>query len=254
MAERGQSEALGYALIFAVIVLSVALVTISGQAGLEELRDSQRAANVEEGFSVVADNVDDIFQGGAPSRSTELDLSGGEIRLGQPVTVTVTASDGSDEVFNHSRSVRPIVYEGADGTRLVYATGAITIRGKDGGVAMLREPQWLLNSNYTIVPVANTSLDRQQLRGASESVGSQSRVLVKTERRSQETLASTDESVDLTITVESPRSAAWESYFEAELGSTVDSHDCTLSGGAVSCEYTTDRAAVVESRIAVSFR
>lgn len=250
MTERGQSEALGYALVFSIIVLTVALVTVSGQAGLTELRDSKRTANVEAGFSVLADNVDDV-RGGVPSRATELDLSGGEMRLGQPISITVSAANDTGEVFDYSQSVRPIVYQAPDGTKLVYALGGVSIRGEGGGVAMLRNPNWLLTSNRTIVPVADTAFDTRQLRGASESVDSQSRVLVRTERRGQTTLASTDQTVTLTITVDSPRAVAWEDSLDAAIDPSTD--DCSASGDSASCQYTTDRASVVVSRIAVSF-
>ncbi len=252
MPERAQTEVLGYALVFAVIVLTVALVTISGQAGLVDLRDSQRTANVEKGFAVLAHNVDGVAQEGVPSRSTELDLSGGQLSLGRPVTVTVKASDTSGgEVFERSRSLRPIVYESPNGARLVYATGAVIIRGKGGNTTMLREPRMLLNTTHTIVPIVNTSLDRQQLRAASDSLDAESRVLIRTERRSRAPVASADETVDLNVTVESSRASAWKPYLEKEID--PGSENCTVGGDSVSCTYQADRATVVVTRIAVRF-
>lgn len=250
MAERGQAEVLGYVLVFSLVVLTVAMVTISGEVGLAELRDSQRAANVEAGFSTLANNVDDVLRGAVPSRATELDLSGGTVSMGAPITVTVSASNETGDLFNHSRSLRPIVYETPGGTRLVYATGAVTIQD-DGGVAMLREPRMLLSSDRSIVPIADTVFDSQQLQGGADLVDRESRVLVRTERRTHETVASTNAPVTLTITVDSPRASAWESYLESAIDPGSD--DCALGGGSVSCTYETDRAAVVLSRVAVSF-
>jgi hypothetical protein len=248
MVDRAQSEALGYILLFSILVLAVALVSVSGEAGLVELRDNQRTANMEQGFVVLAGNVDDVSQGGVPSRATELSLSGGRLSLGRPVTVTVRAETGESPVFEHSRTLRPIVYRAPDRARLVYATGAVTIRGEEGGTAMLREPPLSLSSNQTIVPIVNTTLNRQQLRNRVASVDGESRVLVRTERRTRRVVASTNSSVTVTVTVDSPRAPAWATY----LNETAPVN-FPVSGGTVTCTYTTDRAAVVATRVAVSF-
>lgn len=250
MPERAQAEVLGYALLFSVIVLTLLIVTSSGQAGLTELRDDKQTANVEKGFVSFARNVDDLSRGDAPSRATELDLAGGRLSLGRPVTVTVEARNSTGTVFQRSRTLEPVVYTAPDGTRLVYATGAVMLRGERGGTAVLRRPRLALSSSRTVVPLANTSLDRRQLRALASAVDRESRVLVRTERRHRRVLAATDATVDVTITVDSPRAAAWERLLDAEVDPASD--DCSVSGGTVSCTYRTDSAAVVATRVAVS--
>jgi hypothetical protein len=250
MPEQGQAELVGYALVFSAIILTVGLVTISGQAGLVELRDSQRTANVATGFSVLSKNIDDVVQGDAPSRATELDLSGGALSFGDPVTMSVRATDSGSELFEQSRTFRPVVYEAPNGARLVYATGAVIVHGKNGGTVMRREPRLLLDSSRTIVPIVNTTLNRERGPRAVASVDGESRVLIRTERERRTQIASTDRDVEVTITIDSPRTSAWESYFERELG---PGDNCIESVDDISCTFTTDRASVVEARIGISF-
>lgn len=249
MTDRGQAELVGYVLVFSAIVLTVGLVTISGQAGLVDLRDSQRTASVETGFSVLADNVDDIVQRGVPSRATELGLAGGSLSLGDPVTVTVT-HDSAGDIFE--RSLRPVVYDAPSGTTLVYTTGAVVISGNEGGSVMLREPQLLLGPSRTIVPLVNTSLDRQPGRNVSEGVQGDTRVLVRTERIPPTSTASTDRDGDLTITVNSPRASAWRTYLEREID--PDTENCPGEDPtSVSCTYTTERTTVILTRVGLTF-
>ncbi|WP_255152355.1 DUF7289 family protein [Halorarius halobius] len=254
MTDRGQAETLGYVLVFSIVVLTVALVTVSGQAGLAELRTDQRTANVERGFAVLADNVDDVVHDGVPSRATELDLSGERVGLGDPVTVSVTAryADGS-VAFDRATTLRPVVYRADDGTELVYANGAVVTRGPSGGVAMLRGPRLLLSAERSVVPVVNTSFDRDQLRGAAPSVARESRVLVRTERLNATVLGHAEGSLTLTLTVDSPRAAAWARHLDARIDPGSD--DCTLdrAAGTVTCEATTDAVTVVRTDVAVSF-
>jgi hypothetical protein len=249
MSERGQSEVLGYVLVFSVVVLTVALVTVSGQAALAEARDTQQTGNLEAGFEVLAANVDDVVRGGVPSRATELDLSGGRLSLGSPVAVTVRAEYASNGslAFEDAVATRPIVYRAESGAELVYANGAVIIEGKEGGVAMLREPRALFSPERAVVPIINTTLDRRQLRGRADSVDRESRVLVRAERRERGVLNSTDSSVDLTVDIDSPRADAWREYLGAA------GFTCSSTGSGITCDgYTTDAATVVRTRVAIS--
>jgi hypothetical protein len=250
MADRGQAEVLGYLLVFSLIVLAVAMVTVSGQAGLADLRDDQRTTNAERGFAVLADNVDDVVRG-VPSRATELELSGEQLSLGEPVTVNVTATNSSGVVFERVWSIRPVVFRAPDGAALVYESGAVVRRGERGGAVVVREPRWVLSENRTVLPVVNTTRDSRGFRGNPASVDRESRVLVRTERRAREVVAASEQRVTLTITVDSPRAAAWEPFLERAID--PDTDVCSSGGGTVSCSYATDHATVVGSRIAVGF-
>lgn len=249
MADRAQTEVLGYVLVFSIVILAVVFVTTAGEAGLRDTRDAQQTANVEAGFVVLAENVDDVVREGVPSRATEIDLSGQRVGLGQPVTVRVTATSTSNGTvaFNRSESIRPVVYRADSDAELIYVNGAVIARGPTGGVTMLRQPRLLLSNESAVLPVVNTSLDREQLRGRDEVVDRESRLLVRAERRGERSLAATDAEVNLTIEITSPRAAAWKTYFETEHGAT-----CTLNGSTVSCQYQSNGATVVITRVAIS--
>jgi len=248
MADRAQTEVLGYVLVFAVIVLTVALVTGPGQAGLQNTRDAQQTANVEEGFAVLAENIDDVVREGVPSRATEFDLAGQRVALGPPVTVRVTATYTNGSIaFDRTHSVRPITYRAESGAELVYVNGAVVARGQDGGVAMIREPRMVVSSDRAVVPVINTSLDRRQLRGRDEVVDRESRLLVRTEERGVPAVNQTTANVTLTIEITSPRAAAWQAYLERALDGT-----CSMSGDTVTCSGETGAATLVVTRVDVS--
>lgn len=249
MPDRSQTEVVGYVLVFSVVVLTVALVTVAGQAALADARDTQQTGNLEEGFAVLAANVEDVGHDGVPGRSTELSLSGGELALGSPVTVSVRAhySNGTT-AFDRLESFRPVVYRPDSGTELAYVNGAVIARGEGGGVAMLRRPRMVLSAERTVVPVVNTTLDRRQLRGQKEAVDSESRVLVRAERRGKRAVTATGGQVNLTVEITSPRSAAWREYFEDAVGA-----DCTGLGDTVSCRYSREVVTVVLVRVAISF-
>jgi hypothetical protein len=249
LGDRGQTEVLGYVLVFGIIILSIAVITGPGQTGLQDTRAAQQTANIEGGFRVLAANVEDVTQGGVPSRATEFDLAGERVGLGPTTTVQVNATYAANGTvaFNRTARIRPLLYQSPNGGQLAYSNGAVLAQGDDDGVAMVRRPTLLNTSERTIIPVVNTSLDRGQLRSPDAAVDRESRVLVRTERRGPRNITSVDANVTVTITITSPRAPAWQRHLTERLDAT-----CTTSGSTVSCSYPASEATVIITHIDVS--
>lgn len=242
MADRAQSEVLGFVLVFAVVLTAVALVTATGLSGLHGAQDADRRENAERAFAVLADNVAELVTG-APSRGTEMALSEARLSLGDPVTVRVhvARSDGAE---NHTfdYDVRPVVYADDSRMRLRFVTGAV-VRSERHGATLLGAPEWRLGDERTVIPIVRT-----RARG-TQSVGGTASVLVVTRRAATTLLHSSTSPHDVTVEVETPRAAAWERSLEARHGV-----DCTTAGDAVTCSFTTDRVRLSVVRVDVSFR
>ncbi|MFC7136780.1 hypothetical protein ACFQRB_10335 [Halobaculum litoreum] len=73
---RAQSDAIGFVLVFSLIVLTVGTVYAAGYPALQDLRSDEQLENMERAFEVLDDNVDDMAREGAPSRATEIKLNG----------------------------------------------------------------------------------------------------------------------------------------------------------------------------------
>ncbi|MEA5386913.1 hypothetical protein VB779_07480 [Haloarculaceae archaeon H-GB11] len=108
MSERAVSEVVGFALVFSMIVAMVAIVTLGGMGQLQSARDFEQANNAERAFEVLADNLADVHQRGAPSRATEIDLEHAQLFVGDPVTINVSGEDtsGAAPIQISSRSTR----------------------------------------------------------------------------------------------------------------------------------------------------
>jgi len=74
--ERGVSDVVGYVLIFSLIVATVGVVTTVGFSTLEDRQDAERVNNVERAFDVFANNMENVYRDGAPSRG-DGDAAGG---------------------------------------------------------------------------------------------------------------------------------------------------------------------------------
>lgn len=237
MGERGQSELVGFATVFGLVVVSIALVSATGYMGLQNLESHQELTNGERSFAVLADNVEDVTEGDVPRRATRMRLGEGTLSVegSVEVTVTGTAVDGSGNV-SVTTTLEPIVYEAGD-ANIVYSTGAL-VRVDDGRARTIREPDFVLTNETVVLPLVRTTASGNPTVGSTTA-------LVETEQTGSK-LRQTTEPYDLTLTVTSPRAAAWE----RTLGDYAAT-DCSRSGETVTCTLTTDRAVLTVDTVRV---
>lgn len=242
--ERGQSELLGFLLIFVVVVLTIALVITTGFVGFNSAQDYQRSANAEQAFTVLASNIDDVVRGHSPSRVTEIRLA----------DATLSATDGTTNVTIDGKAnpewsigTGSIVYDTGTGTSLSYHSGAL-IREDDGSAVMLREPDFVLTDEEIMLPVIDASF------ADAGSVGGTTSVTVRTRRGDTAVLAAGDGITQLTVELTTPHPDAWRRYFEQFAGAEGPVTDVQTSADGIEVTMETDRLYLTLDRIHVSFR
>jgi hypothetical protein len=219
MDDRGVSEVLGFALVFALVVSTVILVALVGFGALEETRDQEELNNAERAFDVMADNMADIHEEGAPSRATEISLESAQLRSGEQVSFNVTGvDDGTGTSFVNIFSIEPIVFASGD-SEIVYSGGAIFRTQREGGF-IVKEPPLLISPERVVLPIVQT---RQ--RGEISSTSGQT-VRVRAENRQRRPVRGFNESPTrydrIIINVTSPRSELWGQYLDGKDGMSCD--------------------------------
>lgn len=236
--QRAQSETLGFVLVFALMVASIGIVYTAGFAGLQDARDVERVNNAERAFEVLADNLEDITQRGAPSRATEIKISDARLYVDDPIEIRV---DVPADEFNTTHSVRPIVFDADTGENVVYEQGAaLRTRGDNGTV--FHESILLLNDSQTSITVVQTRLS------GNGGVGGSDTVLVRADH-SQTVLEYKNDTRNLVwFNVTSPRAGVWRQHL-AEYPDVTCESDVP---GTASCYVTTDRVQITVARINVA--
>lgn len=240
MRDRGQSELIGFAIIFGLILFSVSVLSVTGYVGLQNAQEYERTDNAQRAFTALADNIDDIIHHGASSRTTEIKLADAKLSLEERETVTVSGS-GPEGDFTHTYAVRSIVYDSGTGTEIAYSNGAL-VRQDGESAVMFREPNLVLTEDAAVVPIVQPAPD------GTEAVGGSTTVLLETKHADTELLGANEGEYELTIVVESPHAEAWERYLDAESAT-----DCSRNENTVTCGLTTSRVYVTVERIAVTF-
>lgn len=224
---RGVSETVGFVLVFSLVMLTVGTVLTVGYAGLQDARDAERVNNAERAFDVLANNIEDITDGGAPSRGTEIRLAEASIGPGEPVTVNISgfAADGSRQFSTGNDSLGTIAYE-ADGTKIRYTAGAVT-RVQSDGSTLLGAPNFLISNDSVIIPIVELTVQERTIAGSRT-------VLVRSERNLNEVEVDQTGIDRLAINLTTPAAGAWETYFEGE------GMDCTRPDGDDGTRLTCD--------------
>lgn len=205
--QRAVSELIGFIMIFALVLGTISIVYVAGIGSLDDTRDAERMQNAERAFDVLADNLQELGRGEAPNRATEIRLSDAQLSMEERYRIRFKV-DGTTE---SEAAPRPIVFDGGTGTRIVYEQGAVIRNDQDGGVRMIREPDYLFHADRTVVR-------HVEPRGGQQSVGGTTTALVRAERNTPRLVYGQDVSgstVELEMETTAGRAPAWVAYFES---------------------------------------
>lgn len=210
--DRAISDVVGFAVIFGIAVLSIALIYTVGIGALNSIQHGEGMNNVDRAFDIVAENMADIHRNGAPARSTELQFPGGQLAITGQVSIELVVQNGT---VPNASSVTPISYRKGT-TGFFYVSGAV-IRTDRGRSVMVREPPFRFGPNRTVVSFVSTLA-----RGETDSAGGTGSVRLTARRdppgsrTKTATVTNGSRTVNYSIHLTSPRFRAWKRYFERQ--------------------------------------
>lgn len=197
----GSTEAIGYILLFGVIISATAIIYLQGQPAFRNVQEQQTIENADEGILLLKSSVREITEGNAPGREVRLNLQDATVGVEGSEEVWFNVSLGG-EVFNHS--VDPVYYRKGD-QRILYSNGAVIHESEDSS-AMRSRPSWYMDIDSNSVAIRTIVT-----RGAGSLQGDGSVTISLVKKNSEVNRPPTDQ---MNITVKSPRNESWMSYFE----------------------------------------
>ena len=236
--ERAVSEAISYVLVFALITVGGILVAVQGLPAINNAQDEQVAGNSERVVELMQDRVDEMVRQGAPRREVPVNLQDMRAGIGdmKPSRVRVSATENSsgNTVELADLKIDPVYIKTTVGNleqTSAYVNGAVLVgrRGVPGSWTMPERPSWGITKNSSTQEVESIFLRTVSTTGSGAVGGGQTaRILFETESREDETRR-IDE---ISISVDSPRSIAWERYFD-RIQNGVQGGDVSTSGNKV---------------------
>ena len=244
---RGQSQLLGYMLL---VGLGLSAFFAAGYLGIEQLSETSNqpqsiaSADVESHAAALEE-----LSTGTPYRSVEFSGADGNIRYGDPITVTVQASAPSGSLSPVSISATPLIYD-VDDTQIASVLGATVLQGQSGGVVMQSVPPVQIAPQQSTLRLMETA----QSGGADQLTTGENRAATVSNHRYQTQTTRfepTDTNGDLeiatvTITIQSPRYEAWAAFYRDH--PQVDSVSTTASN-EVTIQFDTKRLLIQHTSI-----
>jgi len=245
---RGVSDALGYALLIAVVLTSVAVMYTVGWGLTTQMQHSEYMDNVERGFLVFSENLGDINQNDAPSRSTELKFYGGNLDMSGKTVFEVTVTDPETGATRNATFVTRTIEYSKQNDTVYYASGMVA-REMNGQVGIIREPTFTFTDHQT-----RLSFLSLQPSNGTVNIGGTTTVLARAELQSKQLVdvvhRTSSENVTMNVTVQSPRYEVWARYFESEGLTRVST---SPSNNTVTFSHTTEHLYLRRLLIEVMF-
>jgi hypothetical protein len=244
---------------FAVIMSTVALVSVVGVAQIENFRETQELSNAERSTLLVKSNIDEIQEGRTVSRSGEIDLDRGRMDVvsgsGSQIRVQVentTTGPGHLSVYDETLAMGSLRYRLGD-TAVGYEGGAVFRSDGQTDAVMQATPSFVCVDDRALLSVVTLEQDRNRQVGNGIVSLTVERNATTVEFPTNSSGAnSTEGRANVTVdVVDSPFQAGWERYFDEQQG-----WHATGSGEFVCAGQSgngVDTYSIVQTRVVVSF-
>lgn len=255
--DRGQSEIIGYVLLFSTILIALGVVVTFGVTALDQVQSATVADNGEFAMESVAGDMEALYYGTSTVRNTELVLDSATLETGPPTTVNVTANRGGVKVATN-RTFRPIVYK-TDDVAIAYEN-TLLIRDQARGSVAVNDPLVRISDRRAVVPVVQTNASVQSVAGSTHQVHA-----VLNQSTGESLTSQSGDLVRLNITVQTvpDRVDVWERQLNESVGDMTRPTGAPLAGrpacrrpdpGHVTCIVATDRLVISHAEIEYELR
>jgi hypothetical protein len=223
--ERGVSEAIGFMLIFGMVIVGIGLVTLYGYPLLLQQQVGADEKIMEKNMIVLQNDVKSLAYKTVPFKETALKIGGGSLTVYNssytPASFTISIVNGTPSFPNYVDAFTSgeLRYESISAqTDISLQNGAVVMRPRiNPGSVMLAEPRWFYDSttNTMVINLINiTSTDIM----AKEGIGTVQMELVGTpEYNSYMEPANTFLYLEYTPDSVQDYSTAWDNYFTKTL-------------------------------------
>ncbi|RZV08091.1 hypothetical protein BDK88_3053 [Natrinema hispanicum] len=184
--DRGVSEVLGFILVFAIILGSVTLLSMTGFQAMQDYQEGEQLRNAERAMEAFAENANDVMRyDGIDTRRGELSLQEGTVTTsdsGTKINITMTKDDSSQivipsgshfseygNVTENTINIGAFTYT-VDNDRIAYEGGGV-VRGDESGSVFLKRPQLRCDNKTTetaVISLVTISADNQSIQSSGQ--------------------------------------------------------------------------------------
>jgi hypothetical protein len=254
---RGQSEVIGFILVFTTVLAATLAVGVFGLAALEDVRESTVANNGEVAMRTVGSDLESIFYGSAETRTTELTLDAATLAVADPthIEVSVESTDASTSIdTDETWELDPLVYRSDDSA--IHYENSLVLRQERAGSVAVTDSLFRMNDRQAVIPVVRTNTSAvASVRGGTRRITAYENGTGSLVRTSESLPAGDTLEISVTVSDISGREGAWaRTLNDAYTGPASQPCRPDLTNDRVSCTFETDRVAVSVVTVQYSIR
>jgi hypothetical protein len=207
LSEDAVSEVVDFVTILGILTLSIGLIGVAGYPIVKNAQEANHIENTRQSFIVLAENINKVVLGQAPSQSVELKMYGGSLSATGSSTINITAnstnSTGTSRIVLVDRQMRSIESTVGD-TYVAYEGTGVWAKYPNGNTILVSKPLITNQSNVLVIPIVT-------IGGISSTGGSgMSRVTVK----GVPSVTFYKNVSDIIVTITGDYNMGWEDYFK----------------------------------------
>lgn len=238
--EEAVSEAIGFIIIFGLVLTGIALITLYGYPMLMQQQSNADVRNMEQTMVVLQNDIKSLCYKNVPYKETSMQVSGGSLAVvntsetDQRFNITWKESPGGAET---TRSFSPgmLLYDSDNQDAAIALENGAVIRAQAGGSSMLAEPRWYFDDASDTLVINLIALNATGTMARSGMGG------VRLKHNGTDTLMDNTSALGTGIvqitydshTASRDFSKAWENYLTGSLGMAPDpinANTYTLAG------------------------
>ncbi|MHC1630563.1 MAG: DUF7289 family protein [Methanoculleaceae archaeon] len=225
MRDAGVSEAVGFILIFSIVMTAIGIVTLYGYPVLLNRQSATYQKTMEQNMLVLQHDIRNLAFEMVPYRETTIQVGGGVLSFAD--TGRLIVKRNGDEILNSSPG--GLEFRSDDGEfALVLSNGAVMTRYTGGGgSAMIGTPGWFYDDSTSTLLITDITM----VEAEPVSFSGLGTIGLEAGGYGSDTYEYADDGMSVTITCTGPYRTAWMDYLENDLGfSQIDGNGCRKDG------------------------
>lgn len=169
------SEVVDFVTVLGILVISIGLIGVAGYPLLKNAQEINQIENTKQSFVVLAENINKVVLGQAPSQSVELKMYGGTLSITGSSTINITARDSTGENITLADQQMRSIESTVGDTVIAYEGTAVWAKYPNGNTLLVYKPLITNQSNALVIPVVKVN----PIGSASTGGSGMSRVTAK---------------------------------------------------------------------------
>ncbi|MDD1702145.1 MAG: hypothetical protein LUQ31_04110 [Methanoregula sp.] len=220
--EDGVSEAIGFMLIFAIIMAGIGLVTLYGYPMLLQQQSSSDEQIMEKNMIVLQNDLKSLAYKTVPYKETSLKVGGGALAV---YNMSYSTDSSAFVIADTQSTFTPITFRSGDlryesvsaQTGISLENGAVLLRKTTlTGSAMLAEPRWFYDSTTNTAVIYLIGFNSTEMM-SRVGIGTVKMALGETDYTEYEITAGDTVTVHYIPDTAADYSTAWNNYFANSL-------------------------------------